>query len=804
MQLSDLFHSERKYFVPESMKSLSQWVLWKLEERDGKKTKIPYSANYNGKAKSTAPDTWSDYTQARSVFEKSTSYNGLGFVFTEESEHIFIDIDHCIDENNNLSDLAIDILSAIGNVSFVEVSQSGTGLHLITKGKIKKGFKNQSNGVEMYCSGRYCAITGDALRPCEPSENQSGLNSVYEKYKTQEREKRANRDKNTQQKSSGALTQDIDFIISKARANPVSGREFDALFSGDTSQYSTYNSDGTRNDGRSEADLRLCQILAFWTDCDHHQIDYIFRLSGLYREKWNRQDYREETIERACSSVSETYSEWLERKAEEERTRFKQEESSNEILKRLREIDPEHNPLYEKKEDLSSARLFADIYKDRIRFNATANEWYVYDGKTWSRDIGGMKVEQYAKQLSEAMYLYAFNSSQEYRTFVNKLGMRRQRTIMIADARDFYPFETDELDTQENLLNCQNCVVNLDTLETMPHSPDLLMSKIINADFNPTASSEDFEQFFDEIMCSNEEKKKYVQKICGYALTGTNELEECYMFYGATTRNGKSTLLDTFGYLCGDYALNIAPDTLASKPRDSKTASGDIARLNGCRFLHMGEPPKRMVFDVALLKSLTGRDKITARHLHEREFEFVPVFKLIINTNYLPVVNDDTLFSSGRINVVSFDRHFNEEEQDKTLKKRLRSSENLSGLLNWCLMGLSLYRKEGLTPPPCVRSSTESYRADSDKMGRFIADCLEKNESVSVTAGEVYKLYKSWCSANGFGVENKGNFFAELRTKNLLFESGTVRGKTVRNVVKGYSITAEGYDFLDGEFKEVV
>lgn len=67
----------------------------------------------------------------------------------------------------------------------------------------------------------------------------------------------------------------------------------------------------------------------------------------------------------------------------------------------------------------------------------------------------------------------------------------------------------------------------------------------------------------------------------------------------------------------------------------------------------------------ALLKSLLGRDSITARFLHQREFEFIPKFKLVINTNYLPVITDDTIFSSGRLNVVSFDRHFEPHEQDK-------------------------------------------------------------------------------------------------------------------------------------------
>ena len=103
-----------------------------------------------------------------------------------------------------------------------------------------------------------------------------------------------------------------------------------------------------------------------------------------------------------------------------------------------------------------------------------------------------------------------------------------------------------------------------------------------------------------------------------------------------------------------------------------------------------------MVLSASLVKTLTGRDTINARFLNENSFEFVPQFKLFINTNHLPKVTDPTVFDSGRVKVVPFNRHFSEEEQDKTLKRRLRQTENLSGILNWCWMGCGCCRRPGL------------------------------------------------------------------------------------------------------------
>lgn len=328
----------------------------------------------------------------------------------------------------------------------------------------------------------------------------------------------------------------------------------------------------------------------------------------------------------------------------------------------------------------------------------------------------------------------------------------------------------------------------------MPHNADDLLSKISNVIYEPSAKSEEWEKFINEVMQGDTDKTEYLQKILGYSLTADTNLETCFILYGATTRNGKSTLIETMLYMLGNtagYGMSMRPETLAQKQnKDSRQASGDIARLDGCRFLNASEPPKRMIFDVGLLKNLLGRDSITARHLHEREFEFIPRFKLFINTNFLPLITDDTLFTSGRINVITFNRHFEPHEQDKNLKNKLIKAENLSGILNWCIEGLKLYYKDGAKPPQAVTTATDEYRTNSDKIGNFISECMERTGK-NAKALDVYTRYKEWCLDNGFGVENKGNFFDELRGKGILAQSGTVKGVTVRNVVIGYELTEE-------------
>ena len=446
--------------------------------------------------------------------------------------------------------------------------------------------------------------------------------------------------------------------------------------------------------------------------------------------------------------------------------------------------------------DKGSGALFADIFKDKHRYNPEWRDFAYYDGKRWVKDIEGMKARTSAKMLVDALLQYTAQAGLDekaqssYFKFVYQLAQLKNRNAMLNDAKDKYCFCNGDLDKDNDLLNCQNGVLSLKDgkVEFMEHKADLLLSKICNVEYDPAATCEHWLKFIDEIMQGDTEKIQYLQKIAGISLTGDTREETMFILYGATTRNGKSTFTETIGHLLGDYALTMRPETLAVKQNsDSRQANGDIARLKGVRFVNASEPPKRMIFDVALIKTLLGRDSITARHLHEREFEFVPVFKLVINTNYLPQILDDTVFSSGRIHVVSFDRHFEPQEQDKNLKDRLRDRRELSGILNWCIEGLELYRKEGLKPPVAVEASTADYRKQSDKIGNFINEMLIKSGRNS-KAKDIYEVYAKWCDDNGYGCENKGNFFAELKNKGLFNATGTIDGKTVKNVVKGYEL----------------
>ncbi|MBQ6173470.1 MAG: hypothetical protein IJK28_02475 [Clostridia bacterium] len=284
-------------FFPATLKALPIWILWKLEERKGRMTKVPYQVN-GRRASATDPATWTTFREADGVLQRRPGdFNGIGAVMSKANRTVFIDIDHCIDPSGNFDERAKDILDAFTDedgdlITFVEVSQSGTGLHLIVIGDIPRSFKNSRLNVEMYSDGRFIAMTGRAFSALEPAECESGVRYVFERYKTA---KNANEGISRPTPDPAARREDR-WIIQHASERIGNSNKFPALFGGDWSGYGS----------QSEADLALCKILAFWTNEDPEAIDRIFRQSGLYRAKWERKGYSRATIEKAISENTDT------------------------------------------------------------------------------------------------------------------------------------------------------------------------------------------------------------------------------------------------------------------------------------------------------------------------------------------------------------------------------------------------------------------------------------------------------------------------------------------------------------------
>lgn len=443
-------------------------------------------------------------------------------------------------------------------------------------------------------------------------------------------------------------------------------------------------------------------------------------------------------------------------------------EYAKRFLETLDEIKPDKSTRYSYSE-LGGGQLLADLVEPMARYVPERKKWYVYGDGVWKPDTGALEIMELCKVLATAISVYALgiqgDKGDQYRKYAGKWLSRHYRKTIVEDAASVYPLSAALFDQKPALFNCQNGTVNLDTGTLQPHDPSDFLTIMSGIRYDPTAKSDRWIRFIREVTQEDRDKAAYLQKALGYGLTG-EALEECFfILYGPTTRNGKGTLMETYMKLQGGYGRTARTETITQRQHTNGSGpSEDLARLAGARAVNISEPEKQMVLSSALVKTLTGRDTINARFLNENSFEFVPQFKLFINTNHLPRVTDLTLFSSGRVKVIPFERHFEEQEQDKALKQKLARQSSLSGIFNWCLKGLEMFRDMGgLAAPPSVQAAIDQYRRDNDKIARFIEDAMEKDPAGEIRTEDAYQRYQTWCYANGQRPEAMPGFNAAIR-----------------------------------------
>ena len=146
--------------IPEALKSRPQWVNWRLEERNGDFTKVPYTPLTGRKASSTDLLTWGTFEDALAAMQAGQHYDGIGFVFSSGDPYCGVDLDECRNpDTGEVDEWADGIISNLNG--YTEVSPSGRGIHVIVRGKTPS---RRRNGIEVYSSERFFTITGWVLR----------------------------------------------------------------------------------------------------------------------------------------------------------------------------------------------------------------------------------------------------------------------------------------------------------------------------------------------------------------------------------------------------------------------------------------------------------------------------------------------------------------------------------------------------------------------------------------------------------------------------------------------------------------
>jgi len=420
---------------------------------------------------------------------------------------------------------------------------------------------------------------------------------------------------------------------------------------------------------------------------------------------------------------------------------------------------PRHN--HYPNTDLGNSKRFLDSHNNQIRYCSDAKAWYLWNGTTWKKDRQN-KIQELGKKTAEEMEKESLQiSNSEIRDEQLRHARKSQgknsikNMIELASSDSSINVIEENFDKDLLLLNVKNGTVDLRTGKLLPPDPKNLITKTCNVKYNEFAECPKFLEFLDYIFDGNKELIDYIQKLAGYCLTGSIEEQIIPILYG-NGNNGKSTFMKVMEGLLGDYC--ISSDISSFSASGNNSVRSDLARMKGSRLVLTTEFENNQNISEALVKKITGGEKITCRYLYSDLFEYTPTFKVMMATNHRPEIKGTDEGIWRRIHLVPFTMKIADKDRKKNYADELL--EELPGILLWCVNGCLKWRKQGLAKPSLVENATKDYREDMDELGEFIDVCCQISEDERVMSSKLYSAYEEWCNRNGIRLPLKNRSFS--------------------------------------------
>ena len=424
------------------------------------------------------------------------------------------------------------------------------------------------------------------------------------------------------------------------------------------------------------------------------------------------------------------------------------------------------------------AEFFAQCNADSVRYDHRRGRWVLFDGHIWAPQTDG-EIHRLALDVIRARQRAAVTGNDKDRKKWALGGEARKRlSNMLALAQNMKPIADDgeHWDLDPWLLAATNGIVDLRTGTLRPGRPEDRITQRVRAAFDPSAVCPLFDQTVKEIFSDDADLIAYFDRYFGYSLTGDCR-EESLAFCWGNGANGKGTLMNTIGWLLDDYADDLPFSAFELAARSN--IPNDIAKLVGKRYVTSSETAGTERLNEARVKSLTGRDPMTARFLNREFFTFQPVLKIWLATNQKPTVRDDSEGFWRRIHLIPFTASFIGRE-DKTLKDRLR--EEATGILARAVRGCLAWQREGLNPPDSVRAATKAYREESDVLAPFFSERCVLDPSARTQARVLFEAYESWCDAKRIPADKRLNLRVFGTKIKMQFQSEGGRSEGSRHV----------------------
>lgn len=680
--------------LPQELKFNALWCCWKLTE----KGKIPFNVSTGQGAKSNDPSTFVSYPVLLKHIHKYLSIDDNGKQIGGVGLGIFrgysaVDIDHCVDNDGNISEMARDIIDYCN--SYTEYSPSRTGIRIIfkTQTKIDKSqyyINNANLGLEIYISdmtNKFVTITGNKI--------------------------------------SGDTINDIDILPILNKYMKKGGFNINKILEKDDKLAALWNkkAPGSHAD-ESETDMALCCKLAFYLKNDEQLIKQYFEMSPYYqskddvhKKKWAR-NYSLETIRSAINYIGEP--------------------QQPTIVTEGKKYDLN---------DTGNAHRFIDMFGDILRYNVDNKIWMIWNGNYWQYDITE-SVKNYIEILAERMLYESSNIADVQERIrmiknIEHIYSSAGKESLLKEARHLtgIPVTNEDLDKDKYLICTESGTINLQTADIQNNDRSNMISMTTGCKIDLLHEPTRFIKFLNEMFEGNQNLINYVHKALGYSMTDSAREQIMFILHG-DGNNGKSLLLDIIKNALGSYGITSKPQLLTESNFGSQN-SEEIARLKGKRFVAVEEIKEGDKLDEQLVKSLTsGIGNQVARFLYGNSFEFPFKGKIWMATNYEPVIRGTDKGIWRRIIKIPVTADFTGRE-DKDLRDKLILE--LPQILGWMFKGYQLYLKEGLQITPEIQKAVNAYKEDMDIVAQWINEYCECKPDYFERANTLYDSFRAFC-----------------------------------------------------------
>ena len=741
------------------LKNMPIWVVWKYESVNGKRTKVLYSAKTKNKC-----GTNEKYKAGWVLFEEASdvaanaSFDGVGFVIPKG--YAVVDMDHLEDEN---------VPQQIGALipSYMEVSPSGEGRHIVAKvdvseiptegGKLALAYyvKNPHNHLELYIGGltnRYMTFTGNAVKDVAVVDCTEGILDFLENYMRRENFRKDTLSVTDEEEETKKLS-DME-IIQIAGGRAKNADKFKKLYvEGDKSEYGS----------GSEADLALCNYLAFYSQGDEATIDRLYRSSAIMREKWEREDYRKSTIQKAIALCG---GEFYTGKVPMPPFIWEDEKGRRHVsCPLLAKYFREHQYMLSVR-DTGRSGVQRYIYEDGC-YRSYADEM-----------IKGL-IKKYITDYDESL-----------------LHMRDVNEVFQQLITDLNFVISDDVNIDENLINFSNGLLNVETMELLPHSPGVLSTIQLPCEWTGVpADTPVFDKFLHTLTSGNKEIQELLMQFIGVCISNVKgwRMKKALFMVGAGD-TGKSQLKSLTELLLGKGNY-VAMDLGEIEARFG------TSNIYGKRLAGSSDMSFLTVDELKTFKKCTGGDSIFAEYKGKNGFEFVFGGLFWFCMNRTPRFGgDDGEWVYNRIIQVECNNVIPLEKQDKKLLDKMYAERK--GIIYNAVMALKCVIANGyvFSEPDCVKASRKQYQAENNTVIAFFNDCMVERDGGKIsdgcTTGKVFKVYQEWCRDNNHGYSKTAREFRDDLAKHVgvSYQDMVVRRGKGGSFYKVYTLSEEAKD----------